>query len=829
MRLIELEIHNIRGIKELKLKPDGENLLIWGPNGSGKSGVVDAIDFLLTGDISRLTGDGTGDINLNKHGKHIDNTDLKNSTVRAVVKLSSNHKEIELIRSMDKPKLLAYPVEHKEEVEELLSFASRGQHVLTRREILKYITAQSKTRANEIQLLLNLSRIEVIRSSLTSTRNTCKKLLDDSKRNLISLGDRIKEILKVGEFSETTSLEKVNDYRKTLNAPPLDLLKSSLLKTDISFQKATSSDKTVTVTADNFSRDLEYIESVQSPETIQSIKSEQALLMDAIDELIADPLLLENLKRERLIDFGLELIDESGSCPLCDTQWEQDKLKEYLTKKKENANAAQTILNRLRDSSDKLLRIFDKTNAAIKRVLSAIEQHEQLSAVRDALRTRGDVFDDVHTILSDYTDLYKNRDILKEKLELIQDEGLKSLSHSLSEFSATLGKSSPEDDAWDNLTRLEGYLRDYENAKIELKQNEALLKRATILLESFIESRDKILSALYAEIQEKFIALYRHLHGPDEENFDAELKPEQAGLYFGVDFHGRGKHPPHALHSEGHQDSMGLCLYLVLSERLNQNMINLIILDDVVMSIDSDHRKNVCSLFKEYYGSKQLIITTHDKTWANQIKHAGVVKANQCVEFYDWKVDTGPGIKNLLGMWERIEDHLLQNNVSNAAFELRNGSEEYFSEVCHLLRANIRFDIQGKNDAGEYIHGAQSQYKRLLADARKVAESWGKKEEIEKLDELNSLRKQIYGRIGNEQWAINAIVHFNNWATTFSVKDFRPVVEAFQDFFAIFKCQGECGDFIRLILDENKNEVAVRCACQAINWNLVLKPREHSQ
>ena len=53
-----------------------------------------------------------------------------------------------------------------------------------------------------------------------------------------------------------------------------------------------------------------------------------------------------------------------------------------------------------------------------------------------------------------------------------------------------------------------------------------------------------------------------------------------------VGFYGRGTFPPHAFHSEGHQDSMGLCLYLALAERLTEGLIDLIILDDVVMSVD---------------------------------------------------------------------------------------------------------------------------------------------------------------------------------------------------------------------------------------------------
>jgi recombinational DNA repair ATPase RecF len=69
MRILELEINNVRGIEQLLLKPEGKNLVIRGPNGSGKSAVVDAIDFLLTGRVSRLTGKGTSGITLNNDGK----------------------------------------------------------------------------------------------------------------------------------------------------------------------------------------------------------------------------------------------------------------------------------------------------------------------------------------------------------------------------------------------------------------------------------------------------------------------------------------------------------------------------------------------------------------------------------------------------------------------------------------------------------------------------------------------------------------------------------------------------------------------------------------
>ena len=86
MRLLELEVQNIRGLRSLNLKPNGQNLVIWGPNGVGKSGVVDAIEFVLTGNIGRLAGEGTGGITLRKYGPHIDH-DSESAVVEAVVKL----------------------------------------------------------------------------------------------------------------------------------------------------------------------------------------------------------------------------------------------------------------------------------------------------------------------------------------------------------------------------------------------------------------------------------------------------------------------------------------------------------------------------------------------------------------------------------------------------------------------------------------------------------------------------------------------------------------------------------------------------------------------
>lgn len=64
IRIQKIHIHEFRGIRDLTLDLGGENFAVCGPNGTGKSGVVDAIEFALTGSISRLSGRGTGELPL---------------------------------------------------------------------------------------------------------------------------------------------------------------------------------------------------------------------------------------------------------------------------------------------------------------------------------------------------------------------------------------------------------------------------------------------------------------------------------------------------------------------------------------------------------------------------------------------------------------------------------------------------------------------------------------------------------------------------------------------------------------------------------------------
>ena len=75
IKIEKIHIQKFRGIIDLEVAFKGQNFTICGPNGTGKSGIVDAIEFVLSGDISRLSGTGRGGVSVKTHAPHVDYRD----------------------------------------------------------------------------------------------------------------------------------------------------------------------------------------------------------------------------------------------------------------------------------------------------------------------------------------------------------------------------------------------------------------------------------------------------------------------------------------------------------------------------------------------------------------------------------------------------------------------------------------------------------------------------------------------------------------------------------------------------------------------------------
>jgi hypothetical protein len=584
-----------------------------------------------------------------------------------------------------------------------MALAQRGQHVLTRRELLRYVTAQPSTRAQEIGSLLDINEIETIRKALGRVRNNFDKALQAAKRGVNDAQEAIKGTAGLATFETEAALEFVNQNRATLGGRPISTLRASELKRDLTPPAVAPSGQSVNHAL--FERDATMLREVVLEERQTKLAVSDGQLRSWIAAVRADPKLTGALAHQQLTELGLALLDESGDCPLCDTAWGPGELREHLKGRLSDAQTAAHHRERIQNLASNLIGRVRATVESVGRVIQVAGMAEVPDVDLPRLGAWARDLADLEDALSAPIEAYPDPRFPPEQVQrLLAPSDLAEILNRLeAALKAGYPEASPEQTAWDSLTRLEENLKALETAREAYRQAHASHQRAEILLDSFLQARDRVLGRLYDDVRDRFVELYRELHGTDEDAFGARLKPKGAGVDFAVDFHGRGTHPPHALHSEGHQDSMGLCLYMALAEQLTERVINLIILDDVVMSVDAEHRREICRLLATSFPDRQFLITTHDKTWAKQLQVEGIVTGRGLVELYNWNIETGPQINHEADMWDRIDDALKKHDVPDAAARLRRGSEGFFGTVCDSLGAPVPYKISGRWELGDLI------------------------------------------------------------------------------------------------------------------------------
>lgn len=155
IRIDNIHIEEFRGIRKLTLELRGQNFAACGPNGTGKSGIVDAIEFALTGNISRLAGAGTGGLSVKAHGPHVDS---RNKPEAASVTIdvtipSLGNKKAQIRRTV---KSASAPEIKPADRDVIAAFESVNLHpefTLSRRELIRYVLSEPGQRSKEVQPL----------------------------------------------------------------------------------------------------------------------------------------------------------------------------------------------------------------------------------------------------------------------------------------------------------------------------------------------------------------------------------------------------------------------------------------------------------------------------------------------------------------------------------------------------------------------------------------------------------------------------------------------------------------------------------------------------
>jgi hypothetical protein len=352
------------------------------------------------------------------------------------------------------------------------------------------------------------------------------------------------------------------------------------------------------------------------------------------------------------------------------------------------------------------------------------------------------------------------------------------------------------------------------------KELDSRSKLAEKILKHYNDTCTRVLEGIYEKVATDFTNYYRVINRDDEEKFVGNLKAAPAKLSFDVDFYGRGLFPPGAYHSEGHQDGMGLCLYLALMKHTLADKFTFAVLDDVLMSVDAGHRRDVCRLLKSEFPKTQFILTTHDRVWLQYMKTEGLIARSQL--FGGWTVDAGPRVWDDNEIWIEIRNELDKDEVSKAAALLRRYLEYTATILADNLRAPVEFRGDGHYELGDLLPHVLKEWKERLNDGEKSAHSWKRDKEKALLADRRAKAKTLIARTQAEQWAINPSVHFNKWEN-FQSHEFQEVVEAFRELLEHLRCQNaDCKSYLYVSPRKGPAD-ALRCNCGETAINLKIK------
>lgn len=346
---------------------------------------------------------------------------------------------------------------------------------------------------------------------------------------------------------------------------------------------------------------------------------------------------------------------------------------------------------------------------------------------------------------------------------------------------------------------------------IAAKAQEAAAKRAETLI-SFIGALEKSTRAeikaqakeVIDEISADIQAMWAILHpGEPIDNLQLYIPADaDKAVDIKLRFHGVEQDSPRLTLSEGHRNSLGLCIFLAMSKREGQSD-RPVFLDDVVVSFDREHRGMIAEILKEHFNTRQVIVLTHDRDWYAdlRVQLPGNDWGFKTLLPYE-SPDLGIRWSHKTGTFDDARS-LLKDRPDAAANDARKIMDVELAIVAEKLKLKFPFVRGEKNDR----RMAHDFLERLLAEGRKC------------------FQKKAGADYGFHADAMKAIDCANRLLSTWgnrashSTDVVRPEATALIDacecalgFFTCSSCQ-------KLIwFADAANQEAVQCGCGEIRW-----------
>ncbi len=590
MRLRTITLSWFRGAADQSsLALNGRSVAVFGANGAGKSSFVDAVEAILcSGKVGHLSHEYSG----RNQERGLINT-ARPIGVNADVCVELADGSASGLR-WGKGAAVKYAAGST-----TLSDWAYRRTALRQEELSGFIQSTKGAKYSAVLPLLGLSHLEVVAENLHKLVKAIERKsgVSDLKQKVLLSQEQRQEV-----FAEQTDAELVAEIGRLRDIYAPEAAGQSNSQVTASVMEAIANKISG---LDGDKRKSAAISELATSDVLTHLQQTQAGVAKIAD--FAEPLLRERLEVLRAAEeFMQERGDNSEAvpCPACGREIDPNEFRDHVELERGRLVDVAALYAQHRQS---VAGICNEINR-LRIVIAKPDLEAWRISLEDSELIGWNCLDEMAT-----EELREQCDA--EKVSDLQVRIAPLLSRALTDSASTPPPVQTLVDDQQKARTLRAVVK-AANAKRLIRRVDNLMKLVSALE---AEVRDEINERARITLEDisEGIQRYWDVLNPGETIAGVELVvPDDAdkAIEVSLKFYGHQQDSPRLTLSEGQRNALGLCIFLSMASKVKE-ADRPIILDDVVISFDREHRSRVAKLLCEEFADRQIVVLTHDREW----------------------------------------------------------------------------------------------------------------------------------------------------------------------------------------------------------------------
>lgn len=724
VKINNITVEGLRGVKsKLELPLNGKSILLYGDNGTGKSSISDVLEWFYTERVTHLS---SSEIDLKEAlvNSFLGTNDKSQVTVEFNKTALNSAKSIE-----DKNgKLVSQNSNGTDDFKNYLK-QSEGENLLLRYQFLRDFVDQTKgDKLKFLSDIIGFSKVTKTKEVLGKSHRALKtELKNQNYESQISTQKQVLiEKLGASVTEEEQLFESINSLLK-----PLKLGKEVKSKDDIEpilkILKE-SIDKKVL-------NELKLLEDVTTQfktlkSEVDSIDSQYQEYFDEFDKIAKD---VEAIKQTFLGDLlkSAQIVvtkkyHKVDSCPVCLSDKNHDTLLAELKDR----------LSEIEEASKKKL-AFDRSKKQI--IATITERIKRVGTLLSSKELENDVNKELNISLTaiNYrletyltagnTKVTSGKDIDQPNNIKLTDKDFDFLTKVEDRHKAIQEnlKKNNRAEVFAKIDSSVDAFKKIKNFEKERTKLEKQRKTLELVYNKFVAEQKKGLEDFINSFSGKINEYYQFMN-PGEPFQEIKIvtigeDDELNGLTIEYKYNDVWVSPPQKYFSESHLNCFGISFFLASVDAFN-NTNKFLILDDVISSFDSSHRKRFAELIFEKFSQHQVMLLTHEWSWFENMVKPLAKKKGWHIKEIKWTDTKGTHFDETPSeLKEFIEHNITEGNIKNLGNPLRRYLEGMLKNIAINIDAKMSFRYNDSNEhrmPNELLQGIRSEIKKCSPELK---------------------------------------------------------------------------------------------------------------